>query len=168
MGDTSAAKPPVETVKRLSQIPAMKIKAGPRDGDLWLQRLEEEYLSLIKVCICKDNFCILGLEVMIDGFFSVPPELLISDLQTRSMRQMVRCFSLSSFKKRMIRIGSRLSQMRRELGGLELVGTFISTSSTNLTFNSIFLLRILQLPLRSRYLSWMERLRRCIEEERFV
>lgn len=49
MGDSAPAKPPAEVVKRLSQIPAHKIKAGPRDGDLWLQRLEEEYKSLIKV-----------------------------------------------------------------------------------------------------------------------
>lgn len=51
MGDAAPVKPPVEVVKRLSQIPALKIKAGPRDGDLWIQRLEEEYKALIKVTL---------------------------------------------------------------------------------------------------------------------
>lgn len=49
MTEAVSSKPPVEVVKRLSQLPVMKIKAGPRDGDLWLQRLEEEYKCLIKV-----------------------------------------------------------------------------------------------------------------------
>ena len=37
------------TKKALAQIPLLKTKAGPRDGDLWVQRLREEYQSLIKV-----------------------------------------------------------------------------------------------------------------------
>ena len=49
MSDSTATKPPMEVIKRLSQLPTMKIKAGPRDGDLWLQRLEEEYKCLIMV-----------------------------------------------------------------------------------------------------------------------
>lgn len=49
--EAAPVKPPAEVVKRLSQLPVMKIKAGPRDGDLWLQRLEEEYKCLIKVRI---------------------------------------------------------------------------------------------------------------------
>lgn len=49
MSESSAPKPPTEVIKRLSQLPIMKIKAGPRDGDLWLQRLEEEYKCLIMV-----------------------------------------------------------------------------------------------------------------------
>jgi ufm1-conjugating enzyme 1 len=47
MSEAAAEKPPVEVIKRLSKLPTMKIKAGPRDGDLWLQRLEEEYKCLI-------------------------------------------------------------------------------------------------------------------------
>ncbi|XP_067936091.1 ubiquitin-fold modifier-conjugating enzyme 1-like [Watersipora subatra] len=35
------------TKKTLGQIPLLKTKAGPRDGDLWVQRLKEEYQSLI-------------------------------------------------------------------------------------------------------------------------
>ena len=49
MSEAAAEKPPVEVIKRLSKLPTMKIKAGPRDGDLWLQRLEEEYKCLIMV-----------------------------------------------------------------------------------------------------------------------
>lgn len=45
----ATSRPSAEVVKRLSQLPVMKIKAGPRDGELWLKRLEEEYLCLIKV-----------------------------------------------------------------------------------------------------------------------
>ncbi|KAL7290033.1 ubiquitin-fold modifier-conjugating enzyme 1 [Trichogramma pretiosum] len=36
------------TRKTLSSIPLLKTKAGPRDSNLWGQRLKEEYLSLIK------------------------------------------------------------------------------------------------------------------------
>jgi ufm1-conjugating enzyme 1 len=36
------------TKKTLASIPLLKTKAGPRDGDLWIQRLKEEYQSLIK------------------------------------------------------------------------------------------------------------------------
>ena len=37
------------TRKALAQIPLLKTKASPRDGDLWVQRLKEEYQALIKV-----------------------------------------------------------------------------------------------------------------------
>ncbi len=37
------------TRKTLAAIPLLKTKAGPRDGDLWIQRLKEEYQTLIKV-----------------------------------------------------------------------------------------------------------------------
>ena len=36
------------TKKSLASIPLLKTKAGPRDGDQWIQRLKEEYQSLIK------------------------------------------------------------------------------------------------------------------------
>lgn len=36
------------TKKTLAAIPLLKTRAGPRDGDMWMQRLKEEYLSLIK------------------------------------------------------------------------------------------------------------------------
>lgn len=37
------------TKKSLSSIPLLKTKAGPRDKDLWVQRLKEEYQALIQV-----------------------------------------------------------------------------------------------------------------------
>ena len=35
------------TKSTLSKIPLCTVKAGPRDGDLWVQRLKEEYRALI-------------------------------------------------------------------------------------------------------------------------
>lgn len=37
------------TRKTLSSIPSLKTKAGPRDKELWVARLKEEYQALIKV-----------------------------------------------------------------------------------------------------------------------
>lgn len=37
------------TRKTLSNIPLLQTRAGPRDKELWVQRLKEEYQSLIKV-----------------------------------------------------------------------------------------------------------------------
>ena len=37
------------TKKTLATIPLLKTRAGPRDGDAWVDRLKEEYLSLIQV-----------------------------------------------------------------------------------------------------------------------
>lgn len=37
------------TKKTLSSLPLLKTKAGPRDKDLWPQRLKEEYQALIQV-----------------------------------------------------------------------------------------------------------------------
>ncbi|KAK9303835.1 hypothetical protein QLX08_004571 [Tetragonisca angustula] len=36
------------TKKTLSNIPLLQTKAGPRDKELWVQRLKEEYQALIK------------------------------------------------------------------------------------------------------------------------
>lgn len=36
------------TRKTLANIPLLKTKAGPRDKEEWLERLKEEYCSLIK------------------------------------------------------------------------------------------------------------------------
>lgn len=38
------------TRKSLSGIPLLQTKAGPRDKEMWVQRLKEEYQALIKVC----------------------------------------------------------------------------------------------------------------------
>ena len=37
------------TKKTLASIPLLKTRAGPRDGAPWVERLKEEYVSLIKV-----------------------------------------------------------------------------------------------------------------------
>ena len=37
------------TKRSLAQIPLLKTKAGPRDGEQWVNRLKEEYQSLINV-----------------------------------------------------------------------------------------------------------------------
>lgn len=41
----------------LSNIPLLKTRAGPRDKELWVQRLKEEYQAMIKVTklICPFN-----------------------------------------------------------------------------------------------------------------
>lgn len=46
--------------KTLSSIPLLKTKAGPRDKDLWPQRLKEEYQSLIQV----NTICITSIKFM--------------------------------------------------------------------------------------------------------
>lgn len=37
------------TKKTLSSLPLLQTRAGPRDKDIWVQRLKEEYQALIKV-----------------------------------------------------------------------------------------------------------------------
>jgi ufm1-conjugating enzyme 1 len=37
------------TKKTLSNIPLLKIKAGPRDGDQWPKRIKEEIEALMQV-----------------------------------------------------------------------------------------------------------------------
>ena len=39
------------TKSALAKIPLLKTKAGPRDAELWVNRLKEEYQSLIKACV---------------------------------------------------------------------------------------------------------------------
>lgn len=43
------------TRKTLSGIPLLQTKAGPREKELWVQRLKEEYQALIKVCEKNKN-----------------------------------------------------------------------------------------------------------------
>ncbi|KOC60936.1 Ubiquitin-fold modifier-conjugating enzyme 1 [Habropoda laboriosa] len=40
------------TKKTLSNIPLLQTKAGPRDKEIWVQRLKEEYQALIKQFLC--------------------------------------------------------------------------------------------------------------------
>lgn len=39
------------TKKTLSNLPLLKTKAGPRERDVWVTRLKEEYQALITVSI---------------------------------------------------------------------------------------------------------------------
>lgn len=39
------------TRKVVSEIPLLKTNSGPRDKELWVQRLREEYLALIRVSV---------------------------------------------------------------------------------------------------------------------
>lgn len=43
------------TNKTLSGIPSLQTKAGPRDKNLWVQRLKEEYKALITVILLSTN-----------------------------------------------------------------------------------------------------------------
>ena len=59
------------TKKTLAAIPSLKTKAGPRDGDAWVARLKEEYLSLIKV---SQPMSVRGKSRSSDSnFHSLPP-----------------------------------------------------------------------------------------------
>lgn len=44
------------TRKTLSGIPLLQTKAGPRDKEIWVQRLKEEYQALIKVSFSSFYF----------------------------------------------------------------------------------------------------------------
>ena len=46
------------TKKTVASIPTLKTKAGPRDSDAWVQRLKEEYTSLIKVFVLLLSYII--------------------------------------------------------------------------------------------------------------
>ncbi|CAG2199335.1 UFC1 [Mytilus edulis] len=46
------------TKRTLAQIPLLKTKAGPRDGELWVQRLKEEYQSLIQFILMHYIFAV--------------------------------------------------------------------------------------------------------------
>jgi ufm1-conjugating enzyme 1 len=43
------------TRRAVSEIPLLKTNSGPRDKELWVQRLREEYLALIKVGPGRDT-----------------------------------------------------------------------------------------------------------------
>jgi ufm1-conjugating enzyme 1 len=42
--------------RTLADIPVCRTKAGPRDGQLWMSRLKEEYNALIKVRFCVHKY----------------------------------------------------------------------------------------------------------------
>lgn len=43
------------TKRTLSSIPLLQTKAGPREKELWVKRLKEEYQALIKVILGQIN-----------------------------------------------------------------------------------------------------------------
>lgn len=45
------------TRRVVSEIPVLKTNAGPRDRELWVQRLKEEYQSLIRVSCASAAYC---------------------------------------------------------------------------------------------------------------
>lgn len=85
------------TRKTLSSIPLLQTKAGPRDKELWIQRLKEEYQCLIKVSVYLEG----GVKHMFIVYL---------------------CFSTSRIIRRLITIGSDWSLIRKALNGLENVG----------------------------------------------
>ena len=53
------------TRRVVSEIPVLKTNAGPRDRELWVQRLKEEYQSLIRVSSASTvNRVVKGLRVI--------------------------------------------------------------------------------------------------------
>lgn len=52
------------TRKTLSNIPLLKTKAGPRDKELWVERLKEEYQSLIKVLFIFSSFHMFAFKLL--------------------------------------------------------------------------------------------------------
>lgn len=53
------------TKKTLTNIPLLKTKAGPREKELWVQRLKEEYMSLIQVkCLIEKQFVVVNICLM--------------------------------------------------------------------------------------------------------
>ena len=67
------------------QIPTLTIRAGPRDGDLWVQRQKEELKALIKVCfvyLCCSQLAYFLFEPMLAyESFPIRPFLLFQYVQ---------------------------------------------------------------------------------------
>ena len=45
------------TKNTVQKIPLLTVKAGPRDGEKWVERLKEEYTALIKVNFLSSPIC---------------------------------------------------------------------------------------------------------------
>lgn len=60
------------TRKTLSSIPLLQNRSGPRDKELWVERLKEEYLALIKVIkltLYEPVECFYKVFVVFDYYF---------------------------------------------------------------------------------------------------
>lgn len=88
------------TRKTLSNIPLLQTKAGPRDKELWVQRLKEEYQSLIKVY-----------------------ELFLT--KKRFVSNICYHFSMCKLIKMLTMIGSDSNLIKKERNGLENVGLYM-------------------------------------------
>jgi ufm1-conjugating enzyme 1 len=53
------------TKKTLSNIPLLKTKASPRDGEQWRQRLKEELQALIQVMINVNKYLTKFLIILV-------------------------------------------------------------------------------------------------------
>lgn len=86
------------TKKTLSNIPLLKTKASPRDGEQWRQRLKEELQALIQV---KINNCFQQFELRMVFFF---------------------CFSTSKIIRMLTMIGFDWNRIPKVLVGGEKLG----------------------------------------------
>lgn len=68
-----------KTKQALSSIPLLKTKAGPRDVDLWPQRLKEEYQSLIQVSGTMACFSDIVAKNTMDIVIRVHEPVVVSD-----------------------------------------------------------------------------------------
>ncbi|GAA55684.1 ufm1-conjugating enzyme 1 [Clonorchis sinensis] len=74
------------TKKTLAAIPLLKTRAGPRDGDLWVQRLKEEYLALIKyIQDMKKYEFDLSFDIPV-SYPSTNPELALPELDGKTAK----------------------------------------------------------------------------------
>lgn len=113
------------TRKTLSGIPLLQTKAGPRDKELWVQRLKEEYQSLIKV---RSSIWICPSAILLSFFF------------------FIFCFrSMCRITRMRIRTGSVSNQIKKAQSGSAHAGTCIicwnTSSKLNLRYASAMLCR---------------------------
>lgn len=103
------------TKRTLSSIPLLQTRASPRDKELWVQRLKEEYQALIKVQVW--SFCSDPLFWKILFYFSM---FKIIKLQTLT--------------------GSNWNQIKKGPNGLENAGTFTTYWNMSLTWNLMWVI----------------------------
>jgi hypothetical protein len=85
------------TKKTLSNIPLLKTKASPRDGEQWRQRLKEELQSLIQVNI--DYTVQLKIKMNIFSMLQlIRPLIMIGFVLNRTKKELVGGVKLGQFK----------------------------------------------------------------------
>lgn len=104
------------TRKTLSGIPLLQTKAGPRDKELWVPRLKEEYQALIKVClIFFKNLIVLN---------SLP-----------EFESLIVIYSTYKITKTQAQIGSVWNRIKKVPNGLAHAGVCIIYSNMSLKLN---------------------------------